>query len=89
MSSMQRFLPGLLSTQSQDEMIAETLAQMEAHNVVLGLIHDDVNLDRLRSKDFRPIPGASGNSYSEPTGFRPIQEVGGSRRLRGLPAIGA
>lgn len=41
---------GLAGAQSQQEMIDETLAQMEEHNVVLGLIHDDPQRMKLLKK---------------------------------------
>jgi uncharacterized protein len=43
---------GLPGAQSQEEMIAETVAQMDTNDVVLGLIHDDpANLELLRKED--------------------------------------
>lgn len=54
---------GISSAQSQDEMIAETLNEMDENHVVLGLVHDDPeSIERLRSKDptrFRAFPDIS------------------------------
>lgn len=71
---------GLPSAQSQDEMIAETVAQMEINNVVLGLIHDDpANVELLRKRApsrFWALPQISTHSQPDLARFEKMAERG-------------
>lgn len=79
---------GIANAQSQDEMIAETLNQMDANHVVLGLIHDDpVSIERLRSKDpsrFRAFPDIS---TSEQPGVERFEKQLSEGEWRGIGEI--
>lgn len=66
------------SAAHQDELIAQTVAQMDAYNVVLGLLHDSPeNIKRIRDTSpnrFLALPRIGGRFSGGATGDEPTPE---------------